>query len=795
MNTLKQLKFRALNLMKKSQLAFLSVILANMQMVSAQTVIKGRIADTNGESLPYSSVCILQVADSAMVACCTADSLGNFVLEKVPFKEQYLLFCSFVGYDKTYQTVALSDAITDLGDISLNENNYIKEVVVSGTRALIERKQGMMVYHVERAASTGGSSAWEALEKSPGVFTGSGGISLNGKQGVVIYINGKEFYSDGAALENMLKSMSAENISKIELISNPDARYDASAEAVINIVLKQSTRQGVFGSVTGAYGIGLHSRYKTGVNLNYMNQKWNMFFAVDADKTNLERKNFSHVDFEDDITVKTLEQNSVTKSHKGALTYRADINYSLTPRHTIGLIADGNLSNRDVDIFNSATNTFDGTAQSQDNKQFADNDIRLNMLNANYKWTPENGDMQLTADLNYVHYVDPENINTYTSGTETRSEAQQMADVWVVKTDFVKNFQNGLNVNSGVKYSSSELSNFVQYRENIADNNHLDQTENIWGLYAQADYSTGKWSFSAGIRTENTDMTARDSEAIVSEDKYWKWFPSASAEWTPSEANTFGLSLSSAIERPDFENLNPSRWWVNEYTYVEGNPLLKPEFSNTLEFNWVWKQQVVTGAYYSKTKGAIMQLPEQDYDSKRIRYTNYNIDHKYEYAAYVTSAFGLSNWWMMNITPEFKYVKDRSAFMNHNIRNDYSMFTFQMVNEFVISSHWGLTGELSGFYVTPQYQGVYRIERVYQVSAGLKKKLFNNKASLALNITDIFNSRSPKAGVDFYNQQSSYVFREDTRYFRVSLSYNFGKSVSGKAKNDSADDLVNRLGR
>ncbi|HMH21896.1 MAG TPA: TonB-dependent receptor, partial [Puia sp.] len=515
--------------------------------------------------------------------------------------------------------------------------SVLGQVTVTGKRPLTEQKIDRLVINVDAAVTNAGATALEVLEKAPGVTVDKDGhISLKGKQGVLLMMDGKPTYLSGTDLSNLLSSMNANQLDQIEIMTNPPAKYDAAGNSgIINIKTKKNRPRGFNGSFTVGYAQGKYWKTNSSLNLNYRNGSYNLFMNYSFS----ENRGFTDLHIlrrylaTDGKTVNSIFDEPTYLNRKIANNnLKLGMDYFLSSRTTLGVVATGFISPRIFDGFSSGylqdgLGHTDSTTytSSLNNSRVVNGAVNLNFRHS-FDSTHE-----LTADADYIRYksTNPQlygNTTYYPDGTlassnQLKGDLPSTIDIWSGKMDYSQALKKGLKLEGGWKSSLVETRNAANYFNLSGGNwvpdygktNDFNYRENINALYLNLNREIGKWSFQGGLRYENTNYTGHQTGNPQKPDssfthQYNSLFPTGFVSWQADKNDQFTLSAGRRIDRPAYQDLNPFLFFINQYTYNQGNPFLRPQYTTNLELSHIFKGVLTTTLNYSNTEAYFTDL-------------------------------------------------------------------------------------------------------------------------------------------------------------------------------------------
>lgn len=778
----------------------------------AQTTPTGKVTGTikdggNQIIIDAASVSLLKLKDSSLVKVAITDKDGNFIIENVKIGD-YLVLATSIGHSKTY-SAAFSISSTQLtyhvGMLQLvPQDKNLTEVTVVSKKPLIERKIDRTIVNVDAAISNAGTTALEVLEKSPGVtIDKDGNISLKGKQGVTIMIDGKPAYLNGQELTNLLKTMPSGNLDQIEIMTNPSAKYDASGTAgIINIKTKKNKQKGFNGSVNTSYGQGVYARNNNSINLNYRNGKINVFSNASVSSDNnyqdlyiLRKFKNSSGNFD-----RIFEQNALLRRKNRNYNSKIGLDFYANKKTTIGFVATGFSALHKQDGLNT-TYFYDGS-KFLDSIAVAKNEERSpwknGSINFNYRHTFDSTGKELTMDADYVNYQSDKTmslLNKYyteswqqTGGDNLVGDLPTGVNIYTFKMDYTQTLKKGIKLESGIKTGYVNTDNTAGYFNVVSGNKLVDYTktnrfkykENINAAYLNLSKEIKKWGLQTGLRVENTNNSGHQFGNPLRGDSSFKnsytgLFPNVFLSYKVNTKNQLSFSYGRRIRRPDYEDLNPFLFFIDNYTYEQGNPFLTPSIANTLEASHTYRDFLTTSINYTHTKGLFAAVFEPNGNAIVVTQRNFGSTSNASFT--VNAQLKVTKWWMAIPYTELNYSSYKGAFTSGNININATYFLANVTNQFTFKNGW--SAELSGFYRTKGIEGQILIFPLGQLNAGVQKQVLKKKGTVKLNIRDAFRTMQPKGEVNIQSTDAGFTQQRDSRVVTLSLNYRFGKPIKG----------------
>lgn len=806
------------------------VLTGSMAFTQTTSKISGTIIDGQGRALASTSVSLLKAGDSSLVKLAVSDKSGQY--EFVNIKEgRYLLAASSVGFTKSYsspfdvQGSDLSIPSLSLAQVSKDMNN----VVVTARRPFVETKLDKTVVNVEASPTSAGATAMEILEKSPGVSVDNdGNISLRGKQGVIIMVDGKPTYLSATDLANMLKNMPASALDQIEIMTNPSSKYDASGNSgIINIKTKKGKNNGfngnvMIGATSSIYELDGKTYFmpksQNSFNFNYRKNKINLFGNYNPNLfrgRNTLDFNSKQIDPADGMLKGYTDQQTRFKFGNFNQTLKLGLDWYADRRTIFGVVASGFVFNGHP---RPTTIADDKDVNGQLRSRLitkASSDISFENFtgNLNFKHTFDSAGKEITADFDYVTYstLSQQDLSTdiydgslqLIGNTTLRGNIPAQIDIYSLKSDYTKPIRNG-RIEAGVKASIVRNDNLVDYelkngndwvRDDIRSN-HFIYEENINAAYININKQIKKWTLQGGLRVENT--VAR-GEQVTSKETFKRdttnFFPTAFVSYALNQKNTFTLSYGRRIQRPNYQDLNPFIFFLDTLSFRQGNPYLRPQYTHNIELSHAFKSKLITTLSYNNTDDVISQIikPKEGTDGKIRFLTPDNVAKFKNMALSITAPIPVATWWNMNLFTTVFNNHYTGVYNTVDIDVQFTSFMVNLTNSFTIAK--GFTAELSGFYRHRSIEQLTKVEPLYQMSIGLQKQVMKGKGTVRLNVRDPFAWQNYE-GVNQYGYVDMHFKNHpDVRQVTATFSFRFGKqNQQQQRRRGSSQEEQSRVG-
>jgi len=784
--------------------------------------ISGRIINHNQTPASFATVTLLKATDSALVKGAISDTSGAYHFENIPFGN-YLVAVSVAGMKAYTKPFTLGNGNNDIiiPVITLESNTkLLTDVQVKAIKPFIQHKPGQTIVNVENSPMSAGNSVMEALEKSPGIFVDQdGNISMNGKGGVNVMINGQPTHLSASQLATMLKGMPASSVSQIELMTQPPVKYSAAGTAgLINIVLKKNTNLGFNGNLTAGGGYGQFAKYNAGGSLNYKNKHFSLYsnynFAHTQNKFKMDIDRYFY-EPNSKIIQTQMQQESIMKTLGNNNTAQVGMDFFLTPKQTIGFVANGTFNQGEFNT-HSPVYFMNGSGNT-DSVSTSANHIGFNWQSkgANVHYTLNNGKgSSLAANLDYNRFnmSMPQSLSTNATDAEGNSlhdprmqkgTQPSNIDIYAAKLDYTHPLKGQVKLSAGLKYSLVNSDNNSQFEifkndqwvNDPGNTNHFIYKENVNAAYASLDKTFKKgWSANAGLRGEqtiiHTDQLSSDS---LNKNDYFDLFPNLSLTKMINQNHILSLSYTRRVDRPDYQSLNPFIYYIDEYTYREGNPYLKPQFINSAELSYTFKQKYSAVLNYSHTSDIMTQVIRQ-VDSTHVTFqTMDNLSTLNNLTLTLGIPVVITPWWHTYSSLQGFYNKYKGVYNGFNLNKGYTSFMVYTQQNFILSHGW--KGDLSGMYKSTAISGPSIISPIWMVSAGIAKSLWKDNASIKLNVQDIFQSMQFKGKINFGDIDAHSQFHLLDRAANLTFTWNFGnkKVKVNQYKNTGIQQEENRL--
>ncbi len=702
------------------------------------------------------------------------------------------------------------DSLPQKDTAAFNQTKKLNEVVVSTKKPFIEQQIDKTVVNVQADITAAGSSAFEILQKAPGInITGEDVINMSGKAGVNVLIDGRPTQMSSKELANFLRSMPGSTIDKIELITNPSSRFDAQGNAgIINIRLKKNKIKGTNGNITAGYQQQVHYRSNGSLNINNRQGKINAFANVSVNN-NLQHTN--------GVISRNVQVSSVTKNFNNVTTdidrnvsnnTRFGIDYYQNKKNTFGFLFTSG-GNRNP--FNTPGITNISSNGKIDSSLITTNDNlyknRRYNTNLNYKYEDTLGnELNIDADYTYFKNTNITNLatdyldkaNTKYNYTANDLDVATKINIYALKADYIKRLKKiNAKIETGIKLSNVTTNNNLLatslkgtvMKADTGRSNQFNYKENIYAAYANFGKQIKKFEYQIGIRVENavvkgTSVDLRNTKINNPDTNYINIFPTAFLSYKINDKNMFALSYSKRINRPDYQSLNPFETIYDIYTSEKGNPFLKPQYTNNFEIKYTYRYALNVAIGYNHTKDYSQTITTQT--GQQTTGTSANIGSLDNGYLNISAPLPITKWWdgYANITGFYNYYK--GILTNGTLNEKTFGMNYYIQQNFKLGKGWST--QLSSWFNAATKEAIFKSKSLGSLDLGVRKNILKAKGSLRLSVVDVFNTQRWQQTVQFANMDFSYHRKWESRGIRLQFSWSFGKTNFKERERETNQD-------
>ncbi len=758
---------------------------------NAQNTIKGIITEAPEAALPFANIILHEVDNEIPITGVISNDDGNYIFEAIK-DGNYWIEVSMLGFQTEKTEPFNLKTTTKILDFTLKEEaQALGEVVIKTKRPVIRQTAEKLIVDLEKSELIN-TNLQDVMKRVPGIIVTNNGISYAGQNNVRILINGKT--TDYMDMDTLLRDMPANNIARVELIEQPGAEYDAEGSGpIINIILKKNVQLGTHGNITTWVGEDEGIEYGTSASIasykNKLNWQAGLGFSNPTWREDLFIKRSVDNEVYDQVTISPYDPKRINAS--------ASIDYYITNEHSIGLGTRRNTTKSDRVSTSSTAISNDTETNTLLSQNSFDRDQVVFNINPYYEFKNENH--KLVVDFNYVDYTN-DNFNTLSElpGSTIPFTSQRYIqdgnyEIKTYKADYSRLFSDDLKLSVGSKYAQvntdSDLRTFLQNNSGGFDlitnqSNRFLVDETIFAAYSKLNLTKGKWSFSGGLRYE--DSNTKGTSTTTNETrvrKISKLFPSASLSRKINEKLGASVSYSYRIRRPNYNSLNSFVTFYDPYSSEQGNPNLKPSFTNNYQFNLTYDSQPFFTVGYSETKDDLFELITQDDASAQIQRSIINLTERQN--------------WNFRLFGPLDFIKGVEGFtgfiVNYNDfqskglspeldLNKWSLFWFTQAS---YELPWKINAELEGHYGTGALEGQLDVEWLAGLNFSFGKKFFDDKLKVNLGFNKMLN-RGFISTVNYDNVSANIKSIDSRQNIQLKLTYSFGSKFSKKKNRGNA---------
>lgn len=769
--------------------------------------ITGKITDKNNKAIDLVSITLKK--DSSIIKTTLSDVQGNYSFTDILNGNIYNLSFTFIGF-KNIDTTFLATISGNTINVNLQiDNTKLKTVTVTSKKPLIERKIDRLVFNVENNVNIVGSDALEVLEITPMVRVVNDVVSIVGKSDATVMVNDKIIYLGGDALRAYLKSITAETISKIEVITNPSAKYDAQGSSgLINIVTKKTKTLGYTGTLTTNLSRATYNGFNSGLTFNYNTKKIQLVANLQGAKGAGGPTNSSQIFYDNQTWQQFFNKKEFSNFIRG--TYGFEM--PLSKKTSMGISYNGSNSKPDALLTSNTkitnnVNTIDSIlyAKSQNDILYKTKSINWHLnhnidslgkkITIDFDWFKNNSSQNnLIDNSNYFR----NGILIPNSNTKYLSKNNQGASIYTLNTVVDIPFKKA-SLAFGGKLTfirnSSDVSLFQNINNQfIIDTNNTNQfyfNENTQAAFLNYNNTFKKLEVQVGLRAEFTQTKGLSTSlSITNTNSYFNLFPTVYFTYQLNEKNSFSLNYGKRINRPSFSLFNPFRTYLDRYRYITGNPSLKPSFPNNFELSHTYNNFLTTSLSYSFSKNQLsgITLIENGSNLQIITIGNFLTTSE---VVLNTSIYLNTPKWLENQTQFSLYHTSSKSNTNATLQK-VSGFggDISTVNNIILNKPKTLVGGITFTYQFPTVSGINNYMKYYWLDISGRYLLLKKKLQIGLSLRDIFKTKTVSSSEVVNNIKTILTANNDTRRFIINIRYSFGnlKIKKGQAHSNNGEE-------
>ncbi len=767
------------------------LILISNYSFSQNVKFSGLVFNSKKEIVSNAKITISNQIDSLKTYNFVSNEKGLFETNNIK-SGKYNLIISANGFQEFKDVLNLENDVLNK-DFTLQEtSNKLEEVVIQTKKPTIKRKIDRLEFNVENTILAT-NNAWEIIKKTPEVQVSGSDISIRGSNAILVTINDKKIYLTGEELKNLLESTNGDDVKSIEVITNPPAKYDAQGSAVLNIKLKKNLKLGYKSSLKTSYVQSTYPKFVTSTTQFYKSKKLSVF-------GNYSFGTGTYIRFGEDVVVyeeqKQTWKSILNRKNKSLSqnTYRMNIEYEIDSLNTISFGTDGFISPKNEAKYQVPTSIFDDD-NNKVSSYLTSNNRLTPQKNSSYNFTFEHKfknkkSLNFSSDYTNYNYFEKQDVNTKFNfaGTPEFSERfisdnKQFIKLFSSQIDFrsekdKSTFETGLkfgNVSAESNLIFQELeSNLLVNKPEKSNNFNYDET--ILAGYASFSKTIAKWEFQVGLRAEYTDLkgiSINPKEENIQD--YLKFFPTLYVMYKPNSENEIGISYGKRISRPNYSWLNPSKSYYNKFSYFIGDANLKPTITHNISFLYTLKSKFNFDFFYRNERNPAIEISFQDVATNTLVYNFTNIEKDEAIGLDFSCNLNPKTWWTIGFNNTIMFTEDTFQGIDKLIyKNNVFGFNSSINQQFNFNKSKSFSGEINFSYNSPSVQGTFDISESSSLQIGLLKKFLDDKFSLALLLSDIYQGERQKISTNYANQNNYFLDYRDTQSFRINLKYNFG---------------------
>ncbi|APY12383.1 hypothetical protein BWZ22_14630 [Seonamhaeicola sp. S2-3] len=792
----------------------LSTLLFSLTCLSQDLVLQGRLVDENNSPIAFANIVLLE--NNSVVNGTISNENGIFKMEQLK-ASVYTLKASFLGYQTIEIQVDLKSN-TQLQDIILKENlETLDDVTIIAKKPTVNRMVDRLVFNVENSTLSN-NNVLDVLTHTPGVLVYNGAITVKNAT-PTIYINDRKVHLSTTEVMQLLEGTSAGNLKSIEVITNPPAKYEAEGGAVINIITTKNIAAGYNGSVFGSFKQGSeYPKYSYGTSHFFKTKKLSTYINFNDNPKKEFRHNQEYITFFDDNEqVGTSWETDFVRTRKTSnKSINTNIDYTLNDNNSIGLSANMLIAPREntKNFVNSATKVFN-TNNELDSLfitagRLVDETFNLAFtLDYTHRFKRAGEELSVSLHRTYYDFSSFQNVDTdylypdYSLIRDNRFQtfSSQVVDLNTGQLDYVLPIDESSEFEAGGKASIISSESIVsQYifnndikEEDLDNSDTFLYDENNYATYVSYSKDWDSWSLKTGLRAEYTKTTGNSiSTSQDNENNYFKLFPTIHVLNRINENNEVYFNYKKRIYRPRYRQLNPFKYYLNDNAYKIGDPFLKPQIDDVFTLGYTFKDFTFE-AYYRIENDPTQEIVFQDNENNTLKYTQTNIDKSISYGLdFITYTQIAKKWNVYLLTSVFYYDNQFFALESNNelLTLDKWSFYGQFINYFSFLKDNSLTADVSYLFISPLASGASITSERSGLNINLRKTFWNNRASLSVGVTDVFNNQNFDQKTKYLNQNIIMNSNMENRLLTVGFNYKFGNFKLRTNKKDI--DLIER---
>lgn len=776
----------------------------------AQTfTVSGEIKDEANNPIAYANILLLKAQDSTIVSGTTSNEEGKFSVNNIR-ASNYIIRASFISYENNFSNIIVNSDL-QIPLIILKESiETLSEIQITYKKPTLKREVDRLVFNVEKTALSEGNMM-EVLKSTPGVLVLDNKITVKNTVPTV-YINDRKVHLSSSEIMELLEGTSASNIKAVEVITNPPARYGAESGVVLSILMAKNLISGYNGSIFSNYTQGIFPKTNHGITNYFKGKKISVFANYSYNSRRQDRDQRETINYPDQQWLSDIDRNTWTETHN----FNLNFDWNLNSNNTFSFSTNAQFLPYFKRVTSSKTQitplisdeiaNFNSYNLSRDKKRNLGFDL-------GYVHTFQKNNAKLSANSHYTTYdykrrqdVETDYFlgdNSFFVNNAFNTRSKQDIEIITSQIDYILPIEESASFEAGVKISnvkakSDNIQNDIIGNTEVLNINNTDlfnYDETVYAAYLSYNKQWEKWSLSSGLRVEQTVIDAISISTNQNNDQdYLEWFPTLNLGFQSSEKVNIYTNYKRSIQRPNYSNLNPFKFFLSDNTFVTGNPDLIPIFTNKILIGVSINNIFTIETYYKKYENNIFEIPIQDNANNTLAYTSVNINHTEEIGLDMEAYFNVVKKWSVYIGTSFYNYKDNATLFNNTINRDKWANYTNITNNISFLKDNSLTANFTVTYVQKNVQGLQLVDSRIATNLSLRKTLFKGKGSLSLIISDLFNEQDYFVTTKFLNQNNTLYDDLDTRYIKLGFRYKFGNTKLSTNEHSSYIDERDRLG-
>ncbi len=753
--------------------------------------ISGKIVDAaNQQPIPYATIVIKDKNNNTVTGGIT-DENGAFTIDKID-EGTYIVEFQFIGYKTRSREVKIEKGKTkvNVGTIALEEDAQdLDEVVVRAETSTVVQKIDRKVINVGKDLTTAGASAAEIMNNIQSVSVDQdGNISLRGNSNVKILVDGRP---TNISAQQLLQQIPSTSIKSIELITNPSAKYNPEGmSGIINIVLNKNANMGFNGSVNTGLTYGANLRFNGSLDLNYKAGKFNFFANYGANTG--KRDNVGKVERFDNNSLQQFSFDNDNTSHL----LKTGVDFYINDKNTLSFFTVQNRfdsDNTSTTLVTYPSNNFDDIDQYNE----SDNKSDTQTYNVNYKRDFEKEGHNIEIEANVSKTDSPEDAifreknNPSDPVLNYDDDLDNEQENLTVNIDYVNPLSDDSKLELGLETRIRNMDNSritTQEQYVYDDQGNIIGTEpvpdafyqydrNINSAYATYSNAINKLTYQVGLRLENYNVKANFNGVEIFKDDYITVYPSAFLSYKASDQNSYQISYSRRVDRPGFQQVNPIREWSTPLITSVGNPELDPQFTNSIELNYIRNVKngsITFGTFYRIIIDNITRVLLIDpLDPNKVILTYNNTDNNSAYGFELSSNYRFTKWWSVNASFDLYHQTEKGVIGFDEIEVDNTTWNFRANNDFKVTQNLRL--QLFGMYRGANRNLQFDVKPMWKIDIGARWNILDNKGTISARMSDLFNTMF-FAFDSNRPYDSTGEFHWESRAAYIGFNYRFGSN-------------------